>query len=127
MELGKICVAFVAVLAAKVSFAAAKESPSSLPRRVKENIDALVQAAPAQRVTPGIAVAISTAGILLLQQERVRRVELKTGLKAAGGFSINANGNELIRRAPMATAFLANEFVTRSSSSRRRLVRPVEC
>jgi CubicO group peptidase (beta-lactamase class C family) len=62
MELGKICLAFVAVLAATVSFAAAKESPSSLPPGVKKNIDALIQAQPAQRVTPGIAVAISKNG-----------------------------------------------------------------
>ena len=52
MDLQKSRVACVGMLAATVSFAVAKESPLSLPPGVKEKIDALVQAQPAQRVTP---------------------------------------------------------------------------
>ena len=62
MDLQKSRVACVGMLAATVSFAVAKESPLSLPPGVKEKIDGLVQAQPAQRVTPGIAVAISKNG-----------------------------------------------------------------
>ena len=62
MDLQKSRVACVGILAATVSFAVAKEPPLSLPPGVKEKIDALVQAQPAQRVTPGIAVAISKNG-----------------------------------------------------------------
>src|SRR5439155_940514 len=62
MDLQKSRIACVGMLAATVSFAVAKESPLSLPPGVKEKIDALVQAQPAQRVTPGIAVAISKNG-----------------------------------------------------------------
>ena len=54
MDLQKSRIACVGMLAATVSFAVAKESPLSLPPGVKEKIDALVQAQPAQRVSrPG--------------------------------------------------------------------------
>ena len=62
MDLQKSRIACVGILAATVSFAVAKEPPLSVPPGVKEKIDALVQAQPAQRVTPGIAVAISKNG-----------------------------------------------------------------
>jgi D-alanyl-D-alanine carboxypeptidase len=62
MDLQKSRIACVGILAATVSFAVAKEPPLSLPPGVKEKIDALVQAQPAQRITPGIAVAISKNG-----------------------------------------------------------------
>ena len=62
MDLGKTSVACVALLGATLSFAAGKESPPSLVPGVKEKIDALVQAQPARRVTPGIAVAIAKDG-----------------------------------------------------------------
>src|SRR5438270_14093598 len=62
MDLQKSRVACVGILAATVSFAVAKEPPLSLPPGVKEKIDALVQAQPAQRVTPGIAVGLSKNG-----------------------------------------------------------------
>ena len=62
MDLQKSRIACLGMLAATVSFAVAKESPLSLPAGVKEKIDGLVQAQPAQRVTSGIAVAISKNG-----------------------------------------------------------------